>query len=263
MKRNIVVILMLSLILSMNTVINANEIKETRFQDRDVDKTMSEIDEILLKANTPKDVLDNMDDELKTMIYLNSGEDIEYIDVEKEESKDIPMLRSTGYEISDNDLEIKVLAFVHGADQVDIYPSYEWLTPVQPVGKDYFGYTTHTDYSVVPGERSNLLWAKEYASDAWTSVGSMAYTSTAMTGFQHKGSSLGDADWDFYFKGNAYFRADIDSSNPVNKIAIAYVHDTSWTSKFSYSIGYAAAYIGITPSSSNVGYKNDVFYLNY
>lgn len=38
-------------------------------------------------------------------------------------------------------------------NQVDIYPSYEWKVPVKPKGKDYFGYSTHSDYSVVPNEK--------------------------------------------------------------------------------------------------------------
>ena len=45
----------------------------------------------------------------------------------------------------------------------------------------------------------------------------------------------------------------------IKKIAIAYVHDTSTSSSFSYGVSYGVASIGVTPSSSNVGYLNNIF----
>lgn len=264
MKRKIIFILILSFIFSIKVTANMKDTSNTNNNVLEVDKTISEIDEILIKANTPKEVVEKLDDELKKMIYLNSGEDIEYIEAKKEVTeKDVSLVKSSGYEIPESDLEISVVAYKNGTDQIDIYPSYKWKTPVRPKGKDYFGYSTHGDYSVVPGKRSNLLWVRRYTTQSWENAGSMSYTSSSMTGYEHQGSSLGNAGFDFYIKGNAYFRADIDDARPVNKIAIAYVHDTSSTSSFCYSISYGVASIGVVPSSTNVGYRNDVYYLNY
>lgn len=172
-------------------------------------------------------------------------------------------LSSSGYEIPTSDLAINVVAFEVSGNKVDIYPSYEWKKPVEPKGKDYFGYSTHSDYSVVPGERSNLIWYKLNAGDSWTSAGPATYTGTNLTGYEHKGSSLGTPDFPIYIKGNFYFRVDIDETNPVNKMAISYVHDTSSGGSYSYGIGYGPASISVTPSSSNVGYNTNAYYFNY
>lgn len=40
--------------------------------------------------------------------------------------------------------------------------------PTKPNGKDWFGYSTHESYSVVPSERSNLIWHKWEKEDNWT-----------------------------------------------------------------------------------------------
>ena len=219
------------------------------------------IDELLREANTPENKIATMDDELKRFIYENSlsQNKVEYIDVTQEPST----VARSGYTISTSDLKLSVSAFkVYGADQVDVYPSYEWLVPTKPNGKDYFGYSIHDSYSAVAGKRSNLIWSKMDKDDAWGDPDEATYTGSSLTGYEHQGSDLGTPDFKIYIKGNFYYRVDIDSSSPVKKIVLAYVHDTSWGG-YSYSVGYGPFSISVTPSSNSVGYQNNVYNLNY
>ena len=253
MKQIVKLTLMLVMCFSFITIVNANEVNG--------EISIQEIDQILIEANTPQSVIDKLDDEMKKFIYSNSGEDIEYIETTKEASDGINM-RASGYQISSNDLELSVLAFkVQG--QIDIYPSYEWKKTVKPNGKDYFAYSVTDSYSVVPGKRSNQAWYRNRTNQAWQEGATMAYTRSQFTGYEHQGITLGKPAGACYIRGNAYMRVDIDRSNPVKKIAIAYVHDTSTSSSFSYGVSYGVASIGVTPSSSNVGYLNKIFSLNY
>ncbi|KAB3587254.1 hypothetical protein [Turicibacter sanguinis] len=255
MKQIVKLTLIFVMCFSFITTVNASEVNE--------EISIQEIDQILIEANTPQSVIDTLDDEMKKFIYSNSGEDIEYIETTKEDSEGINM-RASGYQISSNDLELSVLAFkVQGQNQVDIYPSYEWKTMVKPNGKNYFAYSVTDSYSVVPGKRSNQAWYRNRTNQAWQEGATMAYTRSQITGYEHQGITLGKPAGAGYIRGNAYMRVDIDRSNPVKKIAIAYVHDTSTSSSFSYGVSYGIATIGVTPSSSNVGYLNNIFYLNY
>lgn len=218
-----------------------------------------EIDLILERAETPKDVIDAMDIQEKYLIASTIDADMKYIKVTEEPSG----AKSSGdYEISSSDLKLTVTAYKNGS-QVSIYPKYEWLTKTKPKGKDYFGYATSNSYSAVSGARSNTLYYKLSASDGWTSGGSAVYTGSSMYGYQHKGTSLGTPDVPLYLKGCFYYKVDIDVQNPVKKIALAYVHDTSSGGSFSYGVSYGAGSISITPQSTNVGYKNGIYNLNY
>ena len=98
--------------------------------------------------------------------------------------------------------------------------------------------------------------------DAWGDPDEATYTGSSLTGYEHQGSDLGTPDFKIYIKGNFYYRVDIDSSSPVKKIVLAYVHDTSWGG-YSYSVGYGPFSISVTPSSNSVGYQNNVYNLNY
>lgn len=256
MKKLLSIMLAFVMVCSLTVCVSANEVSEI---------TIEEIDALLREANTPESEIEAMEDELKRMIYENtlSQGEVEYVAVEKEEVAENMARSINGYAISESDLRLSVTAFkVSGAEQVEIYPSYEWLVPVKPKGKDYFGYSTHSCYSAVAGARSNLIWYKLDEDDAWTSSGSATYTGSSLTGYEHQGSSLGTPDFEIYIKGNFYYKVDIDST-PVKKITLGYVHDTSWGGSYSYTVGYGPFTINVAPSSSNVGYLNNNFNLVY
>lgn len=250
MKKFLSIVLLIVLLMNVNV-----------FADESNTVSIEVIDNLLRDANTPENEIQDMDDELKKYIYENSlsQKEVEYIDVTKEQN----MTKSQS-EIPESDLKLSVTAFkVSGKEQIDIYTSYEWLVPVKPKGKDYFGYSTHDSFSAVSGERSNLIWSKVNKNDSWSEKSPATYTGTSMYGYQHSGSSLGTPDFPIYIKGNFYYKADIDSSSPVKKIVLAYVHDTSFGSGTSYSVGYGPFSISVTPSSDNVKYRNGIFNLNY
>ncbi len=257
MKKFLVIVLLI--VITMRTTIFANE-----DIPNSSNVTIEMIDGLLRDANTPENIIRSMDDELKLFIYetsLSKGVS-EYIEISAEQSAE-NMARSS-YEISRNDLEIEVTAFLSSnGTQVDIYPVYEWLTPVKPVGKDYFSYFTSDDYSVVPGERSNLIWAKRNAEDEWVNTGAATYTSSSLNGYEHKGSSLGTPDAPIYLKGYFHMKVDIDNSPAVQKMVISYVHDTSSGNNFSYTITYKAFGITVNSNSTSVGYHNEVYNLEY
>lgn len=262
MKKLLPIFLVLVVVISISVSACANGNID---ENDDLIPSIEEIDDLLREANMPESEITEMDDELKRFIYENTFSEAkaEYIKVEKDESSGISLI-STGYAISENELKLSVTAFkVEGAEQVDIYPSYEWLVPTKPNGKDWFGYSTHESYSVVPSERSNLIWYKWEKEDNWTNDGPATYTGVGMTGYQHFGDSLGTPDFPIYLRGNFYYRVDIDVDDPVKKIALAYVHDTSGGDNVSYSVGYGPLSIDIVPSSDDVGYLNNAFYLVY
>lgn len=260
MKKRISLLLLICLV---TTIISGEELLASNTLDSsnvNVELMTSEqIDAFFEKANVPEQKIEELDDELKKFIISNSGTNIEYVEVIREE---IVAPRANGYTISTTELSLSVVVFKSG-NQLEIYPTYEWLTPTKPKGKDYFGYAVSSSYSAVPNERSNRIWYKLDVDDAWTVSGSATYTGSSIYGYEHSGSSLGSPDFKLYLKGCFYYKVDIDSSNPVKKIAMSYVHDKSWFSSVSYGVSYGPASISITPSSSNVGYQNGVFWLNY
>lgn len=145
--------------------------------------SIEEIDALLRAANTPETEIDTMSDELKLMIYENtlSQTEAEYVPVVKEASTGD--LIGDMYIIPESELQLSVSAFkLANTEQIDIYPCYEWLVPVQPKGKDWFGYSTHDSYSCVSGKRSNLIWYKRNKDVTWTRSEEAAYTGSSMTG---------------------------------------------------------------------------------
>lgn len=226
--------------------------------------SIEEIDALLRVANTPETEINAMSDELKLMIYENtlSQTEAEYVPVVKEASTGD--LIGDMYIIPESELQLSVSAFkLANVEQIDIYPCYEWLIPVQPKGKDWFGYSTHNSYSCVSGKRSNLIWYKRNKDVTWTRSEEADYTGSSMTGYQHYDSGLGTPDSELHLKGVFYYRVDIDSSSPIKRITLGYVHDTSSGSNPSYSVGYGPFSISITSNSSNVRYQNENFDLVY
>ena len=222
--------------------------------------TEVQLDTILRDANVPDEKLEDMDVEFKRFIIETSGTDMEYVETVREQT---PNTRAGEYTIPTSELKLEVYAFKSG-NILSIYPSYEWLVPVKPKGKDYFGYATSTSYSARSGERSNIIWTKFVNASNWEDNGPATYTASSLYGYQHKGSSLGTPTGKLYIRGNFHYKVDIDSSNPLKKIALAYVHDTSSGSNYSYGVSYYAASISITPgSSTNIGYQNGIFNLIY
>lgn len=260
MKKRISLILVLCLMITF--MCGKDSLASDGMANKSIDvevMTSEEIDAFFENASVPKEKINELDDELKKFIINNSGGNIEYVEVIKEE---VVVPYANGYTISEDDLSLSVVVFKNG-NQLDIYPVYEWLTPTKPKGKDYFGYAASNSYSAVPNERSNGIWYKLEASDSWENGGSATYTGSSLYGYEHSGSSLGSPDFELYIKGCFYYKVDIESSNPVKKIAMSYVHDKSWFSSVSYGVSYGPASISVTPSSSNVGYQNGVFWLDY
>ena len=220
-------------------------------------KTIEEIDSILRNAGTPEDKLAAMDDETKLFIYQNSGEDIEYIEV-KEEPK---LATYSNSQIPPEELVISVNAYKNG-NNVDIYPKYQWMVPVKPRGKDYFGYYTSTSYSVVPNVRQNTIWATFPTPVRWE-ISSAGYAGSSLYGYEHRGVDLGSPDSPLYIKGNFYFQVNTLTSNPDKKISIAYVHDLSSSSSLSYGLSVGPFGFSVTPSSSKVRYSTNVYQLVY
>ena len=222
--------------------------------------TEAQLDTILQNAKVPDEKLEDMDIELKRFIIETSGTDMEYVETVRE---DTVKTRAGEYEIPTSQLKLEVYAFRSG-NILSIYPLYEWLVPIKPKGKDFFGYATSNSYSVRPGERSNIIWTKFINDTDWDDNGPATYTASSLYGYQHRGSTLGTPDAKLYFRGNFHYKVDIDSSNPIKKIALAYVHDTSSGGNYSYGISYGPASISITPTSTtNVGHQNGVFNLIY
>ena len=255
MKKVLSVILTLVILFCVPVHASANSVSDASIQ---------EIDSLLREANTPESMIETMEDELKCMIYENtlSKGEVEYITVEKDSSAG--SMSRAGYEISEDDLVLSVIAFkVLGKEQVEVYPSYEWKIPVKPKGKDYFAYSIHESYTAVSGARSNLMWYKINEDDEWTSDGSATYTGSSLYGYQHQGSSLGSPDFKLYLKGHFYYKVDIDVEDPVKKITLSYVHDISSGGTYSYGIGFGPYSISVNPTSNNVGYLNDNFDLVY
>lgn len=257
-KKILSMILVTAITISMTAFTSENSVSASGTTDEFIDS-------LLRKANTPENEIEQMDDEFKRFIYENSLSkgNVEYINVTQEQGTGI-MTRAAGYTIPTSELKLSVIAFKYpNKNQVDIYPSYEWLVPTKPKGKDYFGYSTHSSFSVVPGERNNLIWYKIHSNDNWVRSHEASYTGSSLTGYEHSGSDLGTPDFPIYLKGHFHYRVDIDSSSPVKKIVLAYVHDTSWGGGISYGVSYGPLSISITPSSSSVGYQNNVYYFNY
>lgn len=111
-KRLICILLSLTICMAMQFPVLAQE-----------RASINDIDKVLLYSGTPLEKLDQMDEELKRMIYEISGTDIAYVEMNE---MDMPiMLGSNGYNISDSDLKISVSAYKSSNGQVSIYPSYE------------------------------------------------------------------------------------------------------------------------------------------
>jgi hypothetical protein len=247
-----------SLLYGSNGLNNATKIIHTELSKTSMEK----INDFLSNIGVPKNKLDSMDGDLKRLIYDTNYREsktkkIKYIEMTDE--KTIPSQSRTGYQISSSDLRLSCVAIKYGSDQVKFYPSYEWLTKTQPKGKDFFGYITTSSFSTVANAKSNLVYSRAQSYHNWTIEGSLTYTGSCFQGYEHKGSSLGTPGFPIYIKAHCYYMVDIDVTNPIRKIILSYVHDTSSGGAYNYSIYFSGFGFSFTPTSSNVGYMQKQF----
>lgn len=234
--------------------------------------TESELNDYLLLTGITSEELDATPYEQKVLICntLFFDESAQYVDSSLVSSEGIIKAENSGTNIvplgaiPTSDLSLSVTCWLSNG-RLLVYPTYEWKVPVKPRGKDFFGYSSSDSYSAVPRRRSNLAYIKDdfYTNGKWVADSSLDYTASALTGYQHQGGSLGTPDRAMYFKAHCFYELDIDSSNPVKKIVLSYVHDKSWGGSFSYGISYGPISISVTPYSSSVDYQNNVYYLSY
>lgn len=225
---------------------------------------IEEINEMLRDSNMPEDKIDELDDETKRFIYENSLSkgNVEYVEVKEENTATLNARAQDA--ISESELKLSVTAFkVDGQNRVDVYPAYQWLTPVKPKGKDSFGYSLSSSFSVVPDKRSNIVWYKERADLPWKQGENATYTGASLTGYQHTGKSLGTPTYPIYIKGNFYYQVDIDVSSPVKKIVMGYANDMSTGVNLSYGFQVGVFSLGFSSTSSSVRYLSKVLEFSY
>lgn len=261
MKKLISIVTTISILIGVFSQTPINALSQEDLYNKFLEETGMPIEEIMAMDEAEKEIVYNTLAKDESIKYVNSSllSTEGKIKAETDEVSVVPYGM-----ISSSDLEISVKCWMNG-DKLKIYPSYEWKKPIKPKGKDSFAYTTTNSYSIVPNVRSNnVFWKDDWQTyGKWLKMGTLDYSSVGLSGYTHQGQSLGNFYNSAYVKAYCHYAVDIDSSNPVNKIFISYVHDTSGSGNLSYGISLGPLSISITPYNSSVQYMTQAYYLNY
>ena len=144
----------------------------------------------------------------------------------------------------------------------DVYPKYESTEKIWPQGNDFFAFVVGQGMSVIPDKCSGTVYLKEpHDETIWKDYGPLSPSEETITGYSIEGKQLLNTYIPAYIRGNCYFRAEADTSDPTLKISLKYGYDRS--GKVSYTIGLNVIFINvaISGSYSDLLQKSNTFYL--
>ncbi len=215
-----------------------------------------DIDDFLLQAGFPEDIIDKMSDVQKDMVYENSkNEIIKFAGYESQdfvlENDNLSPVQPRGGLISSSDLTLSVFGIysidVYGTVlNSTVYPSFVWHTPVK-VKNDSFSMAMYSGWEAIPGQENlNLHLMNSYGQSAQQV--SLDPSNSHAAGYSYKiPSNIGFNQ--ALYEGHAYYKIDKKTTNASPRISLHYVHDTSPSLNVSYSINIG--FLSISLSVNN------------
>lgn len=216
---------------------------------------------MLKEADTPQDVIDEIDEDFKAYICENMEKD-EYF--ESYENKDVvgenlktritnSMLKSG---LSSSDMELKVFATrvkIKGIEYGKIYPSFKWKKSAA-IKNDAFAFALYSGWSSKTNESPKLTIAA-YRENKLINSNNLSYNLANEAGYVFRIPStygMVPLPKGGYFRGYTNFYARKVNKKAENGITLTYVHDTSSMFNVSYGINIWFASISVSKNSNDL-----------
>lgn len=215
------------------------------------------IDDFLLNAGFPQNLVDNMSEMQKEVIYENSkNKNVRFAGYETQDyvlndDDTLSQVQPHGGLIPSSDLTISVYGTyttTAGGTVLysTVYPAFEWKKWVS-VKNDSFSMAMYSGWEARPGEENLRLHLIDKNGNSVQHV-DLDPANSHPAGYSYKvPSSVGSVA--AFYEGYAYYNIDKTSSSASPRISLHYVHDESPLFNVSYSI--SIQFFGISISAGN------------
>ena len=238
------------------------------------DNNVHDVDQFLLEAGFPSDLVNDMSQIQKDLIFEQSnGKMIGYggkatqnfvlDDAQKLVEVDGTMQSRSGV-ISSSDLTLSVIS-TYTMDlngnilYYTVYPNFVWHKAVK-VKNDSFSMTMYPGWEAIPQDENFRLHLMNSNGDSAQYV-DIAPTGSGSAGYTYKVPSSVGALQGMY-EGYAYFSVEKTTSSASQRITLHYVHDKSSSMNISYSISIANFSINLSSSNSNLNVMSGNYNIN-
>lgn len=225
------------------------------------------IDDFLLNAGFPQNLVDNMSEMQKEVIYENSkNKNVRFAGYETQDyvlndDDTLSQVQPHGGLIPSSDLTISVYGTyttTAGGTVLysTVYPAFEWKKWVS-VKNDSFSMAMYSGWEARPGEENLRLHLINQSGSSAQYV-DLDPTASHAAGYSYKVPSNTGSIKAIY-EGYAYYNIDKKSSSASPRITLHYVHDASSSLNASYSINIKFFSISISTSSDDLKVRSGNF----
>ena len=213
----------------------------------------STIDEFLALKGMPDNIIEQLPEKQKELIYSTLSEDAtfesyektEYYSENSENSGIMPFYTS----LPSSEMTLAVVAFEDSYEDglYTIYPSFVWNTSAV-VANDTFAMSMYSGWDVIGGENNLTVWCRDSYGELVESVDIDALEANSH-GYSYK-ISRNDGFMPVFYEGYAYLDARKTNSNATNGICLKYVDDPTSTYNLSYSVTVGTGSISVSGSNT-------------
>lgn len=222
----------------------------------------STIDEFLASRGMPDNIIEQLPEKQKELIYstlsegatFESYEKTEYYSENSENSGAMPLSGN----ILSSEMTMAVVAFEDSYEDglYTIYPSFVW-NGTKIVANDTFAMAMYPGWEVVAGENNLTLWCRDANGDLVYDYDIGAQSSSAY-GYSYKiprniGFTLAG------YEGYSYLDAIKKSSSATNAICLKYIDDTTSSCNVSYSVTINSGSISVSGTDTYLRFKSGNF----
>jgi len=221
----------------------------------------STIDEFLASRGMPANIIEQLPEKQKELIYSTVGEGAtfesyektEYYSENSENSGVMPLNES----IPSLELTLAVVAFEDSYEDglYTIYPSFVWNNATE-VANDTFAMSMYSGWEVIGGENNLTVWRRDTNGDLFDDVDIDPQEANSH-GYSYKIPYYVGTTTRIY-EGYSYLDARKKSSSATNSICLKYVDDTTYNYIESYSVTIGTGNISVS-GSSTVRIKSGTF----
>lgn len=223
-------------------------------------QTNTSIDDYLLNAGFPQQLVDTMSDIQKEMIYQHScNQQIRFAGYEVQEfsldeNDNLSRIETRGGLISKSDLTLSVLGTyaMNSSGTIlysTVYPGFVWNKPVK-VENDSFSMAMYSGWEAIP-DKENLRLHLMNSQGVSAQYVDLDPTNSHAAGYSYKvPSNVGACQG--LFEGYAYYDIDKTTSSASPRISLHYVHDNSTFLNVSYSISLGFGSISLSGNSDKL-----------
>lgn len=274
MKRKIISIMaILSLVISMNTgLVLANSENTKNYSE-------SNLNDILLNSGMPQNLLDTLDNDQKTFIIENSGENLEFVAYSTDELATNPVTGEIEkvseikevqpHYIPSTELKLTMLNFnieSNGIPLVEVYSNFEWLRnpKISPDGiyKDHIGIAVPEGWEIQSNKYAGTAQVYDYSLANGWHWSSPKSSWVGNNGNPSHFGGLYGAAWEFNsdagfpglkYKGMVKLSMKKKDNKALHR-AVSYYNEAKndWTSSYSVSLQFGPASISFTPNKGSL-----------